>query len=175
MVISQAKPSARKTPPTQSAARLSLGRRNFLRSSGTAVAAMTAASYSQVLGANERVQIACIGVRGRGKAHLREFARDERSEVAAVVDIDQAVAERAAQQTLQGKAEGLVLDRPAGSGGFGYDPLFFFPPLGKGFAEISAETKWKHSHRGAAFRQMLGWLRGTAPSTPKPGSDPVLF
>ena len=78
-------------------------------------------------------------------------------------------------KTFQGKAEGLVLDRPAGSGGFGYDPLFFFPPLGKGFAEISAETKWKHSHRGAAFRQMLDWLRGTAPSTPKPGSDPVLF
>ena len=62
-------------------------------------------------------------------------------------------------KTFQGEAAGLVLDRPAGSGGFGYDPLFFFPPLGKGFAELSAETKWKHSHRGAAFRRMLGWLR----------------
>ena len=78
-------------------------------------------------------------------------------------------------KTFQGKAEGLVLDRPAGSEGFGYDPLFFFPPLGKGFAEISAQTKWKHSHRGAAFRQMLDWLRSTVPSTLKPGSDPVLF
>ena len=62
-------------------------------------------------------------------------------------------------KTFQGEAAGLVLDRPAGSGGFGYDPLFFFPPLGKGFAELSADTKWKHSHRGAAFRRMLGWLR----------------
>ena len=62
-------------------------------------------------------------------------------------------------KTFQGEAAGLVLDRPAGSGGFGYDPLFFFPPLGKGFAELSAETKWKHSHRGAAFRRMLDWLR----------------
>jgi len=62
-------------------------------------------------------------------------------------------------KTFQGEAEGLVLDRPTGSGGFGYDPLFFFPPLGEGFAELSAETKWKHSHRGAAFRQMLGCLR----------------
>ncbi len=61
-------------------------------------------------------------------------------------------------QAFQGEAEGLILDGPAGSGGFGYDPLFFFPPLGKGFAEIPAETKWKHSHRGAAFRQMLSWL-----------------
>jgi len=62
-------------------------------------------------------------------------------------------------KTFQGEAAGLVLDQPAGLGGFGYDPLFFFPPLGKGFAELSAETKWKHSHRGAAFRRMLGWLR----------------
>lgn len=62
-------------------------------------------------------------------------------------------------KTFQGEAAGLVLDRPAGSGGFGYDSLFFFPPLGRGFAELSAETKWKHSHRGAAFRRMLGWLR----------------
>ena len=62
-------------------------------------------------------------------------------------------------ETFHGEAEGLILDQPAGSGGFGYDPLFFFPPLGKGFAELSAETKWKHSHRGEAFRRMLGWLR----------------
>ncbi len=66
-------------------------------------------------------------------------------------------------KTFQGEAAGLVLDQPAGSGGFGYDPLFFFPPLGKGFAELSAETKWKHSHRGAAFRRMLGWLRQNNP------------
>ena len=66
-------------------------------------------------------------------------------------------------KTFLGEAAGLVLDRPAGSGGFGYDPLFFFPPLGKGFAELSAETKWKHSHRGAAFRRMLGWLRQNDP------------
>jgi non-canonical purine NTP pyrophosphatase (RdgB/HAM1 family) len=61
-------------------------------------------------------------------------------------------------KTFEGEAEGLILDGPAGSGGFGYDPLFLFPPLGKGFAEISAETKWQHSHRGAAFRHMLDWL-----------------
>ena len=66
-------------------------------------------------------------------------------------------------ETFHGKAEGLILDRPAGSGGFGYDPLFFYPPLGKGFAELSVETKWKHSHRGAASRRMLGWLRQNNP------------
>ena len=66
-------------------------------------------------------------------------------------------------ETFHGEAEGLILDRPAGSGGFGYDPLFFYPPLGKGFAELSTETKWKHSHRGAAFGRMLGWLRQNNP------------
>ena len=101
MAISQTSPSAPTTSPTKSESQTPLGRRTFLKSAGTAAATMTAASYSQILGANERVQVACIGVRGRGKTHIREFARDERSEVAAVVDIDQAVAERAAQQTLE--------------------------------------------------------------------------
>ena len=101
MAMPQMKTSARKKQFSKSEPRPPLGRRNFLKSSGTAAAAMTAASYSQVIGANERVQIACIGVRGRGRAHIREFARDKRSEVAAVVDIDQAVAERAAQQTIE--------------------------------------------------------------------------
>ena len=96
-----ATPAAKNTHHAKSASQPPLARRNFLKSSGSAAAALTAVSYSQVKGANERVQVACIGVRGRGKAHIREFARDERSEVAAVVDIDQAVAERAAQQTLE--------------------------------------------------------------------------
>ena len=96
-----ATPSAKNTHHAKSASQPPHARRNFLKSSGSAAAALTAASYSQVMGANERVQVACIGVRGRGKSHIREFARDERSEVAAVVDIDQAVAERAAQQTLE--------------------------------------------------------------------------
>jgi len=101
MPIFRTSSSAAKTDPSKSTSPSQLPRRTFLKSSGTAAAAMTAASYSQVMGANERVQVACIGVRGRGRTHIREFARDERSEVAAVVDIDQAVAERAAQQTLE--------------------------------------------------------------------------
>ena len=59
---------------------------------------------------------------------------------------------------FHGKAEGRIGDRSAGSGGFGYDPLFFFPPLSRTFAEIPAEEKWLHSHRGEAFRAMLEWL-----------------
>ncbi len=77
------------------------GRRSFLRTSGTAVAALTAASYSRVKGANERVNVAVIGVRGRGRDHIEAFAENPAADVFAVVDIDQAVSERAAQETLK--------------------------------------------------------------------------
>ena len=58
---------------------------------------------------------------------------------------------------FHGKAEGLILRAPRGSNGFGYDPLFFFPEIGKTFAELTAEEKAKYSHRGAAFREFLAW------------------
>lgn len=53
------------------------------------------------------------------------------------------------------KVDGEILDSPRGSDGFGYDPVFFFPPLGKSFAELRAEEKSRHSHRGKAFRRLL--------------------
>jgi XTP/dITP diphosphohydrolase len=59
--------------------------------------------------------------------------------------------------TFDGKAEGVILHAPRGSNGFGYDPLFFFPQIEKTFAELTAEEKAQHSHRGAAFRQFLEW------------------
>ena len=67
--------------------------------------------------------------------------------------------------TFEGSAEGRILDSPAGKGGFGYDPLFFYPPLGMTFAEIAAQTKWEHSHRGKAFRSMLEMLKGGTAAT----------
>jgi XTP/dITP diphosphohydrolase len=60
--------------------------------------------------------------------------------------------------TFRGTAEGLILDAPRGTNGFGYDPLFYFPQIGKTFAELSAEEKSQYSHRGAAFLQLLQWL-----------------
>ena len=60
---------------------------------------------------------------------------------------------------FEGKAEGIILDQPRGSNGFGYDPLFYFPQIRKTFAELSAEEKSLYSHRGAAFRKFLDWAR----------------
>jgi XTP/dITP diphosphohydrolase len=60
---------------------------------------------------------------------------------------------------FEGTAEGIILDQPRGVNGFGYDPLFYFPQIGKTFAELSAEEKSKYSHRGAAFRGFLKWIR----------------
>jgi XTP/dITP diphosphohydrolase len=55
-------------------------------------------------------------------------------------------------------AEGILLEEPRGEAGFGYDPIFFFPALGKTFAELSREDKNLHSHRGKAFRKALDFL-----------------
>ncbi len=59
------------------------------------------------------------------------------------------------QQTVRsGSCEGRILDAPRGTGGFGYDPLFFIESLGRTMAEISLEEKNRLSHRAAAFREL---------------------
>ena len=54
--------------------------------------------------------------------------------------------------------DGEILEAPRGTGGFGYDPLFYFQPLRKTFAELSAPEKNRFSHRGKAFRKLLAAL-----------------
>ena len=56
------------------------------------------------------------------------------------------------------RVEGELLESPRGSGGFGYDPVFYFPALKKTFAELTAAEKNQHSHRGKAFRKLLSAL-----------------
>ena len=63
-----------------------------------------------------------------------------------------------ALHTAEGAVEGLILDAPRGTGGFGYDPLFYLPELGVTMAEISLETKLSLSHRGLALRALLEML-----------------
>jgi XTP/dITP diphosphohydrolase len=59
--------------------------------------------------------------------------------------------------TFRGEAEGIILDKARGTDGFGYDPLFYFPPIQKAFAELTPEEKAQYSHRGAALRKFLEW------------------
>jgi XTP/dITP diphosphohydrolase len=54
--------------------------------------------------------------------------------------------------TARGECAGEILASPRGGGGFGYDPVFFYPPLGRTFAELTDEEKARVSHRGLAVR-----------------------
>jgi XTP/dITP diphosphohydrolase len=70
-----------------------------------------------------------------------------------------ALAERGrAMAIVTDRVNGEILDAPRGSGGFGYDPVFYFPALEKTFAELPAEEKNQRSHRGKAFRRLLAAL-----------------
>jgi XTP/dITP diphosphohydrolase len=65
------------------------------------------------------------------------------------------------EATVEGVVEGVLLSEPRGSGGFGYDPLFYYPPLGATFSEMPPEAKHTVSHRGLAMararRILLDW------------------
>ena len=61
-------------------------------------------------------------------------------------------------KTVCGVAEGYILEEPRGTRGFGYDPLFYYPPLGRTFAELSAEKKLAVSHRGRAIAALVEYL-----------------
>ncbi|HEV2383524.1 MAG TPA: non-canonical purine NTP pyrophosphatase [Terriglobia bacterium] len=76
-----------------------------------------------------------------------------------------------------GRAPGVVIEHPRGSGGFGYDPHFYYPPLGQTFAELSPEVKFAVSHRGEAFRKLLDGIEDLALGglRPRGAQSPVLF
>lgn len=64
--------------------------------------------------------------------------------------------------TVDGRADGLIAIEPRGSEGFGYDPLFFYPPLARTFAELTPQEKFAVSHRGKAFRKLLAYVLRSA-------------
>ena len=59
---------------------------------------------------------------------------------------------------MRESCEGRIAAAPKGQHGFGYDPLFFFPPFGKTFGEIDRETKVTVSHRGKALKKLAEML-----------------
>ena len=68
--------------------------------------------------------------------------------------------------TYEARCEGLIAETPGGENGFGYDPIFYYPPLKKTFAQLSRAEKGRVSHRGLALRELreefdkvLTWIR----------------
>jgi XTP/dITP diphosphohydrolase len=57
-----------------------------------------------------------------------------------------------------GTVEGEIADSPKGTRGFGYDPIFYYPPYGRTLAEVSDDEKRRVAHRGEAFRRLASWL-----------------
>ena len=63
------------------------------------------------------------------------------------------------QRLFVEEAGGIILASPKGANGFGYDPIFYYPPLGKTFAEMLRDEKRRISHRGRAFQRLAIWLK----------------
>ena len=70
-----------------------------------------------------------------------------------VCDQDQIVFE------ATGAVEGVIAGAPSGTRGFGYDPIFYYPPYGTTLAEVDEADKLAVAHRGQAFRALAVWIR----------------
>ena len=96
---------------------------------------------------------------------LREM-EDKTNRAAAFICVISIAVPSGLALTYEARCEGLIAEDPAGKGGFGYDPVFYYPPLNRTFAQLSAEEKNRVSHRGKAlaelkeeFEKVLVWIR----------------
>lgn len=102
----------------------------------------------------------------RNRLLLRKLARVPRERRTARFTSAVAVAQKSdVLFTVQETVEGLIADEPRGGNGFGYDPLFFYPPFGRTFGECPREDKDRVSHRGKAFARLRAFLEGLRPSS----------
>jgi XTP/dITP diphosphohydrolase len=69
-----------------------------------------------------------------------------------------AVVWQSGEKVFSNEVRGTILASPRGSNGFGYDPVFLYPPMGRTFAELTLSEKADVSHRGQAFRRLAAWL-----------------
>jgi len=100
---------------------------------------------------------------GRHALLLRELegVPDERrtARYVAVIALARAGVTAGEARTFRASCEGRIAVSPRGAWGFGYDPIFFFPPFGATFGEIPTERKDEVSHRGLALIQVAAFLR----------------
>lgn len=95
----------------------------------------------------------------RNNALLLEKLSDKADRSAFFVSVIACILPDGTEFTVEGKADGVILSKAAGNGGFGYDPLFFFPPLNKTFAELTTDEKNQVSHRGNALKAFASELK----------------
>ncbi|NJL01335.1 MAG: RdgB/HAM1 family non-canonical purine NTP pyrophosphatase [Spirulinaceae cyanobacterium SM2_1_0] len=124
--------------------------------SGLAVAALGGAPglYSARYGRTDAERIARL---------LRELDGQELRQAEFICALAIARPDGAIASESEGICPGEILHAPAGSGGFGYDPIFYVPEVGLSFAEMSAAQKHAISHRGRAFaalRDRFDWQAG---------------
>lgn len=89
---------------------------------------------------------------------LKDVPREQRSARFRTVI---SIVHKSGENWTEGIAEGVIIEKQQGNSGFGYDPIFYYPPLKKTFAELSMDEKNKISHRGLAlqkFRILLGQI-----------------
>lgn len=75
------------------------------------------------------------------------------------------------RHVVRATVEGDILTSARGTGGFGYDPLFYYPPFDCSFGELDDARKFSVSHRGAALRQLVGWMTFSQLNAPEPEKD----
>ena len=101
-------------------------------------------------------------------ALLLERMRGEANRRGRFVCVIALAAQGAVVDTFEGIVEGELLDAPRGAGGFGYDPLFYYPPFGCTLAEASAGQKLTVSHRGQALSALYHSLVGSFSTSAPP-------
>jgi len=92
--------------------------------------------------------------------YTRLAANPERPRTARFVCALAAVRESDVVFETTGTVEGEISPAPHGTNGFGYDPIFYYPPYGRTLADVNDEEKLQVAHRGHAFRNLAKWLKG---------------
>lgn len=107
-------------------------------------------------------------------AKLLKALEDKKNRRAAFECVLSLAVPTGAALTYEARCEGEILHEAAGENGFGYDPVFYYPPLEKTFAQLSREEKSRVSHRGKALREfqseidkVLVWIEQQMPVQPK--------
>jgi len=103
---------------------------------------------------SDRPELSGLALDEANNARLLDALRGTSNRSARYVCVA-AFVDRSLELTRRGTSSGVIVDRPRGRGGFGYDPYFLSDELGKTFAEASVEEKERVSHRGRAFRALI--------------------